>query len=155
MREISEYKLLGNYLVNLYEKNGKSSIKYETIKSILENIETSLNKQFDTYQILPIEKKVELVKKMISKGVFKTNPGNKVNPFKQVYPYEVSSYIYAEYNCDGSLYFSLSKELSSNKDYTIEKIKKIYTTDSNLILQSAINKEITSLNYAKQKNKVR
>ena len=130
MREISEYKLLGNYLVNLYEKSGKSSIKYEHIKTILANIEASLNKKFDTYQVSLMDKKVDLVKTMISKGVFKTYPGNKVMPFKQVYPYEVSPYIFVEYNCDGSLFFSLSKDLLKNKDAILGKIKKMYTTDN-------------------------
>lgn len=151
MRDISEYKLLGNYLVNLYEKSGKSSIKYESIKSILENIEHSINKKFDIYQVSPIDKKVDIVKAMISKGVFKTYPGNKATPFKQVYPYEISPYIFAEYSCDGSLNFYLTKELLNDKDKIIGKIKKMYTTDSNLFLQSAINSEINSFNSAKKR----
>ena len=66
MREISEYKLLGNYLINLYEKSGKDSIKYESIKSVTSNIEKMINQKFTNYEIQPIESKSDIVKKMIS-----------------------------------------------------------------------------------------
>lgn len=138
MREISEYTLLGNYLVTLSDKLGLDSIKYETAKSLTDKIIAIINKTNENYVLLPIEQKMAIVKNMISKGVFRTDPTNKITPFKQVYNYEASKYILATYSCDGSLVFKLPKSSTEDRDYMSYNIRTTFCSNINLDLQKAI-----------------
>ena len=139
MREISEYTLLGNYLIFLTDKLGVDSIKYELVKSFSDKIIQSLNKNGETYKLLPLDAKMDIVKKMISKGVFRTTPGNILKPFKQVYDFEVSKFIYAYYNCDGSLCFKLIKSSQNNKDLLMLGIKNMYLNNLSLDLRNSLS----------------
>lgn len=143
MREISEYTLVGNYLVNLSDKLGLDSIKYETAKSLTEKIIAIINKTNQNYVLLPIEHKMAIVKSMISKGVFRTDPANKIVPFKQIYNYEASRFILATYSCDGSLVFKLPKTSAEDRDYMSSNIRATFCSNINLDLQNAINTVLT------------
>lgn len=145
MREISEYTLLGNYLVLISDKLGQDSIKYEVAKSITEKIIAQVNKNTQSYLLLPMDKKMDIVKSMISKGVFRTDSSNRAMPFKQVYNYEVSRYIHAVYTCDGSLTFKFPKTTNEDKDYIMNAIKASYCHNLNLDLQNAIKNSLVDI----------
>lgn len=138
MREISEFTLLGNYLLFVTEKLGQESIKFELAKSFTDKVLERVNKSGVNYQLLPLEPKMEIVKKMISKGVFRTDSSNAIKPFKQVYNYEVSKSILAFYACDGTLTFKFAKPANDNKDFYISSIKASYN-NLNLDLKNAVD----------------
>lgn len=140
MRDISEYKLLGYYLLNIYEKTGTDNLKYEQVKSLTEKIFKEC--VFKNYKLLPIDSKKELIQKMISKGVFKTTIINGKQSFSQIYNYEISKYIYGVYSNDGSFTFKLPKEIKAKDMLLIQNIKKIYEANVGLDLQLAINAEL-------------
>ena len=150
MREISEYTLLGNYLVIVSDRYGQDFIKYETAKALTEQINSQLNKNSQNYLLLSMPKKTDIVKSMISKGVFRTDVSNKTTPFKQIYNYEVSKYIQAFYACDGSLTFKISKSTTDERDNMINSIKESYCNNLNLDLQKAINIAMSDKNIFKQ-----
>ena len=139
MRELSCYKLIGNYLVNLYDKYGVDSIRYENAQMVASNILNKISMSNSSYNISPIEQKFDIVKDMISRGVFKTNPGNKAVPFKQVYSYEISKGIVAVYSCDKSLVFKIPSISTVEKDKQLKSLREIYCSDLGLELQNAIN----------------
>ena len=138
MREISEYTLLGNYLIFLNDRLGVDSIKYELAKSFSDKILQKVNKNGETYNLLQLDAKMDIVKKMIGKGVFRTTPGNPLKPFKQVYDYEIAKFITALYNCDGSLCFKFVKAGEHNKDILQASIKNMYGNSINLDLKNSI-----------------
>ena len=138
MREISEYTLIGNYLIFLSEKLGQGNLKYEQAKLFSEKVLAILNKTSKQYIVLPIDDKMHFVKKMISKGVFKTNPSNSTVPFKQVYNFEASKYILATFSADNNLVFKLQKTTLDNKDIPIERVKQFYSINLGLDLQFAM-----------------
>ena len=148
MKQISEWWILGNCLVTAFEKWGLTSIKYETAKSISDAVIVRLSKSSNNYQLLPIEVKANIIKQMISKGVFKTDKNNKLVPFKQVYNFEVAKSIYAVYSCDGVLQFMLPKFSSDEKNFVLKTVKDTYCLSVSLDLQSAINAEILRLKPA-------
>ena len=139
MREISEYTLLGNYLIFLGDKLGQDSIKFELAKSFTDKVLEIVNKFGQCYELLPIDSKMNIVKKMISKGVFRTDSSNPLKPFKQIYNYEVSKNIFAFYGCDGSLTFKFITQSDNNKDFLINTMKTTYSTNLNLDLRNSIN----------------
>ncbi len=139
MREISEYTLLGNYLVILSDEIGIDTIKYETSREITDAIIARVNKSNQNYLLLPMDKKMEIVKKMISKGVFRTDPSNKTTPFKQIYNYEIAKGICATYSCSGTLSFKFTKQENDN---VFNLIKSSYTQNLNLDIQTALTSEI-------------
>ena len=145
MKEISEYKLLGNYLLMSAEKLGIDSIKYENVRALSDKIISQVNKTSQNYLLLTMDKKMDIVKKMISKGVFRTDSANKTTPFKQIYDYEVSKFIHAVYSCDGSLVFKFAKSPTDDKDFYMDSVKKVYCSNINLDLQSSINSCIAEL----------
>lgn len=151
MREISEYKLLGYYLIKLYEKTGLDSLKFEQVKFLCE----SVHKKVDSanYVFLPIDNKTTIIKSMINRGLFKTTNINGKQSFSQIYNYEISKFVYAYYNCDGDLTFKLPKEIKENKNNNINKYKSIYENFS-LDLLSAINGELNNY-YSKMYTKNR
>lgn len=141
MREISEYKLLGYYLINIYEKTGLDSLKFEQVKFLSDSIFKKMNTA--NYVFLPIDSKNTIVKNMINRGMFRTTNINGKQSFSQIYNYEISKFIYAYYNCDGDLTFKLPKEIKENKVNNINKYKSIYENFS-LDLLSAINFELNN-----------
>ena len=153
MRELSEYKLLGNYLVNLYEKYGVDTIRYENAHMVTSNILNKLKDVDNNYNIIPIEQKYDIVKSMISKGVFRTNPGNKIAPFKQVYNYEVSKGIVAVYSCDKSLVFKIPNIANISRDSQLKNLREIYCNDIGLVLQNAVDVQLKA--YKPQTNRIR
>ncbi len=142
MREISEYTLLGNYLVIVSDKLGVDSIKYETAKIITEQAISEVNKKSQCYLLLPMSKKIDIIKAMISKGVFRTDTSNKTQPFRQIYSYEVAKNIQANYTCDGCLTFKLPKVKTADGDAILPAAKAAYTSSLNLDLKTAINNSI-------------
>lgn len=138
MREISELTLIGNYLIYLSERYGQDSIKYETAKQLNEKVLAIVNKGSVSYQLLQVDDKMSIVKKMISSGVFKTDPGNKITPFKQVYNYEITKNIYTTYSCDGNLVFKLPKTDENNKSFVLNNMKESYLNNLNLDLRNAV-----------------
>lgn len=138
MREISEYTLIGNYLIFLSERLAQDSLKYEHAKLFSEKVLSVLNKSSTQYTILPIEKKLDIVRKMISRGVFKTDASNSTRPFKQIYNFETSKFILAFFSSDNNLVFKLQKHTNDNKEIPIEKIKQIYSANLSLELQNAM-----------------
>ena len=139
MRDISEYKLLGNYLVRLYQKYGVDQLKYENVQEFTSSVFSKLNNLGSTYNLLPIEPKVKIVQNMINKGVFRTNTGNKLIPFKQVYKYEVSRGIYAIFGCDKTLTFKIMANLELGKENQIKDVEEMYCRDIGLDIQKEIN----------------
>ena len=139
MRDISEYKLLGNYLIKLYENYGIDSLVYEQAHSLTEKLFANDFIKVN-YRLLPFEDKNNIVKNMINCGVFKTNHNNKIIPFKQVYNFEVSKNINAVYTCDKNLSFKINKlENNSDKNTLVLYMKNIYSKDLSLNLQNEIN----------------
>lgn len=156
MREISEYTLLGNYLVIVSDKLGQDSIKYEVAKSLTEKVMASVNKNSQNYILLPMDSKKNIVQKMIGKGVFRTNSSNRAITFKQVFNYEIAKNINAYYSCDGNLVFKLPKTSYDEKDRTYTLIKSSYCDNLNLDLRNAINNamvDIKTINKPKSKSK--
>ena len=156
MREISEYTLLGNYLIFLNDRLGVDSIKYELVKSFSDKILQKVNKNGDTYNLLQLDAKMDIVKKMIGKGVFRTTPGNPLKPFKQVYDFEASKYICAYYSCDGNLCFKFTKTTEGNRDLLLASIKNMYSSSINLELKNSLSevlKEYEIKNKSKTKLK--
>lgn len=137
MREVSEYKLLGYYLLKLYESAGINSIKYEQVKLLTDEICGKLNLTYNFVRMLP---KKDILQKMISKGVFKTKSVNGKTTFCQIYNFEIAKNIYAVYDCDGYLTFKLPQGTGSEDK--IAYAKKIYEADLNLDLRSCINSEL-------------
>lgn len=151
MREISEYVFIGNYLLEFSQKYGQDSIKYETVKLLNEKVLERVNKNTQNYQIQKIDDKMSIVKKMISKGVFRTEPSNKTAPFKQVYNYEIFQSIYVYYSCDGNLVFKFAKEPDEAKaQQLLMSIKRSYSDNLNLDIKNAIT---SVLSEYKQKQK--
>lgn len=155
MREISEYIFVGNYLLLFLEKHGQDSIKYETIKLLNDRVLEKVNKNSINYQLLKMDDKMNMVKKMISKGVFRTEPGNKMAPFKQVYNYEIAKGIFAFYTCDGNLTFKLQKTSEQNKDFIVNNIKSTYQSNLNLDLKNAITSVVTDFKLKQKNNKIK
>lgn len=144
MRDISEYKLLGNYLIKLYENYGVDSIGYEQAHSLTEKLFTNDYIKVN-YRLLPFEEKNSIVKNMINSGVFRTNHNNRIIPFKQVYNYDVSKNINAVYTCDKNLSFKITKQDGSvDKNVLIQQMKNIYSKDLSLNLQNEINQIMSS-----------
>ncbi len=141
MREISEYKLLGYYLIKIYEKTGLDYLKIEQVKFLSDSIFKKMNSA--NYIFLPIENKSAIVKNMINRGMFKTTNINGKQSFTQIHNYEISKFIYVYYNCDGDLTFKLPKEIKENKFNNINKYKSIYENFS-LDLLSVINSELNN-----------
>ena len=140
MREISEYKLLAYYLIILNEKAGVNSIKYEQVKALTENICKRLTSK---YNLLGISNKTDIVKLMISKGMFKVNNINGKTTISQVYNYEIMKDVYAYYTYDGTLLFKLPPQLCEKEDI-LAKIKKTYYNSIDLDLMSSINAVLDS-----------
>ncbi|MBO7528176.1 MAG: hypothetical protein J6T74_09875 [Clostridia bacterium] len=153
MRDLSEYKILGNYLVNLYDKYGVDSIRYETAKVITSSVLNGIKNAKANYNITQIDQKFDIVKNMISRGVFRTNPNNRTVPFKQVYNYEISRGISAVYSCDKSLVFKIQSITHENKDRQLKLLHDVYCADVGLEVQNAINAMIQA--YKPQPSKVR
>ena len=61
VRDISEYKLLGNYLIKLYENYGVDSIGYEQAHSLTEKLFTNDFIKVN-YRLLPFEEKTVSLK---------------------------------------------------------------------------------------------
>ena len=141
MREISAYTILGGILATLTERHSVDSIKYETAKDIIDAVISKVNKSAQNYLLLPMQKKMDIVKSMIGKGVFKTDHTNKITPFKQVYNYEVAKSICATYSCNGSLTFKFPK--LAEDDPALNAIKSSYTQNLPLDIQTALSTEIT------------
>jgi len=155
MREISEYTLLGNYLVIVSDKLGIDTIKYETAKVITEQAISEVNKKSQSYLLLPMSKKMDIVKAMIGKGVFRTDTANKTQPFKQVYTYEVAKNIQAHYSCDGCLVFKLPKQKTADGDVILPAAKETYTSSINLDLKTAINNSILNFKSLLKQPKIK
>ena len=138
MREISEYKLLGYYLLKLYEKTGVDNLKYEQVKYLSDAVLKKVNSTNSV--LIPLATKSNIVKTMISKWVFKTTSINGKSSFTQIYNYEIAKYIYVTYNCDGNLTFRLPKDIKTNNKNSLSQIKNIYT-NLNLNIISIANNE--------------
>ncbi|MCI7002943.1 MAG: hypothetical protein MR904_01190 [Clostridia bacterium] len=141
MREISEYKLLGYYLLKLYEKTGVDNLKYEQVKYLSDAVLKKVNSTNSV--LIPLATKSNIVKTMISKGVFKTTSINGKSSFTQIYNYEIAKYIYVTYNCDGNLTFRLPKDIKTNNKNSLSQIKNIYT-NLNLDIISIANNELNT-----------
>ena len=141
MREISEYKLLGYYLLKLYEKTGVDNLKYEQIKYLSDAVLKKVNSTNSV--LIPLATKSNIVKTMISQGVFKTTSINGKSSFTQIYNYEIAKYIYVTYNCDGNLTFRLPKDIKTNNKNSLSQIKNIYT-NLNLDIISIANNELNT-----------
>lgn len=141
MREISEYKLLGYYLLKLYEKTGVDNLKYEQVKYLSDAVLKKVNSTNSV--LIPLATKNNIVKTMISKGVFKTTYINGKSSFTQIYNYEIAKYIYVTYNCDGNLTFRLPKDIRTNNKNSLSQIKNIYT-NLNLDIISIANNELNT-----------
>ena len=153
MRDISEYKLLGYYLLKLYEKDGVDSIKYEQAKQLTNNVFNKIG--FSNYRLLPLDDKLAIVKSMISKGVFRTTSIGGKQSFTQVYNFEIAKMISTCYGFDGNLVFKIPKECKSSGNQVTLNYKKAYEADLNLDLLAAINKEfysISSKNVSKNRS---
>ena len=142
MRDISEYKLLGNYLVKLYQKYGVDSIKYENAQSLTKSVFS--NSLGVNYNLLPMESKVKIIQNMINKGVFRTNLGNRILPFKQVYKFEVSNGINATYSCDKSLTFKIFESVDKDKNHAVQILESLYCKDVGLDIQKEIDRAISN-----------
>lgn len=152
MRDLSEYKLLGYYLIKFYEKNYITQIKYEQVKYLTQCIFKRLG-SYNNYHLLPIEEKMNIVKSMINKGVFNTKVINGKPTFSQKYNYEIIKYINTTYSYDGSLAFKLPKEIHEGNNNLFNLAKHMYTDGIDLGLQAAINAEINNF-YSKQLKKI-
>lgn len=141
MRELSECKLLGYYLIKQYEKLGLSELKYEQVKLLTESIFKKLNT--NSYVLVPLENKNAIIKSMINKGVFKTCNVNGKNTFSQKYNYEFFKYITAHYSPDGNLVFKLSKEINLKDNAILSSVKSTYS-NLNLDITSIANFEIAN-----------
>lgn len=150
MKEISEYKLLGYYLVKLHDLARLNSLNYEQVKSITQNVFNSIDAV--NYKLLPLHEKISIVKNMINKGMFKTAVVGGKQTFVQVHNYEICKHIFANYCNDKSLVFRLPKELTSENASLLQAIKNTYEANINLELQSAIEKAIVPY-LSKQKNR--
>lgn len=151
MRDISEYKLLGYYLLKVYEKTGTDSLKYEQAKTITDNVFKKINNS--QYNLLPLESKMNLIKSMINKGVFKTTVVNGNHTFTQVYNFEISKHIFVNYNNGGTLLFKLPKDIKLDNNTLLQSIKNIYENNLGLDLQQAINYEIEKIKAQQTKNR--
>lgn len=141
MRELSECKLLGYYLIKQYEKTGLSELKYEQVKYLTESIFKKLNT--NNYVLVPLENKNAIIKSMINRGVFKTCNINGKSTFSQKYNYEIFKYITAHYSPDGNLVFKLAKEIKLKDNSILSSVKSTYT-NLNLDITSIANFEITN-----------
>lgn len=149
MKQISEYTLIGSYLILSVDKFGMDSIKYENAKAFSEKVLAKLNKKNISYTLQPVEEKMTIIKQMISKGVFKTDPSNKAMPFKQIYNFEVSKHILAVFSFGGNLVFKLPK--IDDKNPSLEKsIRETYSTNLSLDVKNAI---ISTINEQKPKTR--
>lgn len=148
MREISEYKLLGYYLVALNEKTGISSIKYEQVKALTEKVCKRLT---TNYSLLSMNSKSNIIKTMISKGLFKVSNINGKTTFSQVYNFEIMKNIFVSYTYDGTLSFKLPPKLSvDSKQFA--NIKSLYVDNVDLDLKGSINLELNSFINTNLKN---
>lgn len=151
---ISEYKLLGYYLLKLYETNGNDSIKYEQVKSLTNNVFNRLVGN-PNQGYTPLNAKKDIINSMIKKNIFKVNNINGKQSFTQIYNYEVSKYILAVYSCDGYLTFKLPKEIKEGDEIMLNAMRKIYTNGISLQLKSSLDSEIKNFIqkiYTKNKN---
>ena len=154
MRDLSGYKLLGNCLVNLYEKYGVESLRYEKCEYIINHIFSRLKDVNAPYNFIPIDSKFNIVKDMISKGVFKTNASNKLVPFKQVYNYEITRGIGVVYSCDKNLTFKIPTITNYDKDVQIKDLKEMYVNGTSIEVQKLIDEQVT-FNKPQQKAKIK
>ena len=138
---ISEYKLLGYYLIKLYDTISVDNIKYEQAKSLTNSVFKRLSAT-TSFEISPIAEKRQVIDSMIKKNVFKTNNVNGKQSFTQVYNYEICKNILAVYSCDGNLTFKLPKEVKSTNTIMLDAFRKMYTNGISLQLQTALNSEI-------------
>lgn len=138
---ISEYKLLGYYLIKLYDTIGSDNIKYEHAKFLTNNVFKRLT-QNSVYELTQISNKNELIDSMIKKNVFKTSTLNGKPTFTQIYNYEISKNILAVYSCDGNLTFKLPKEVKAGNTKLLDTLRNMYTNGISLQLQSSLNAEI-------------
>lgn len=151
---ISEYKLLGYYLLKLYETNGNDSIKYEQVKTLTNNVFKRLIGN-SNQGYTPLDAKKNIINSMIKKNIFKVNNINGKQSFTQIYNYEVSKHILAVYSCDGYLTFKLPKEIKEGDELLLNTMRKIYTNGISLQLKSALDSEIKNFIqkiYTKNKN---
>lgn len=140
--EISEYKLLGYYLLKIFEHTNIDGLSYESVKSLTEGVFKRLGNA-SNYTLLSIEGKRQIIDSMIKKNVFKTSSINGKATFSQVYNYEATKFIFAVYSCDKSLVFKLPKNIASGENSSLlDAMKSMYTSGMNLELQSALNSEL-------------
>ena len=151
MREISEYKLIGYYLLKIYEKSGFNGIKYEQAKQITENVFKNISST--NYDLKQIDTKQDIVKRMIYNGQFKTANVNGVSGFVQIRTFEIVKHIFVTYNCDGLLTFKLPKDINQKNTFLLQNIKTVYESSMNLDLKLAIDKEIYMLISKQLKNR--
>lgn len=138
---ISEYKLLGYYLIKMYETIGTDSIKYEQVKYLTNGVFKRLANNI-SYELSPIAEKRQIIDTMIKKNVFRTSNLNGKQSFTQIYNYEITKNILAIYSCDGNLTFKLPKEIKTENCIMLNTLKTMYTNGISLQLQSALNTEI-------------
>lgn len=142
MRELSEYKLLGYYLISLYDLCGLDSLKYDDIKALTENAFNRITDVNNKYILTPLNKKIDIVNAMIKKNVFKPTIINNKKSFTQIYNFEVVKNIFASYNFNGILTFKLPKEIKEGNYQYINNFRNIYSSDIGLDLRNAITTEL-------------
>ncbi|MBE7074486.1 MAG: hypothetical protein E7376_00680 [Clostridiales bacterium] len=152
MRDLSEYKLLGYYLIKLYEKSETCQLKYEQVKTFTQNVFKRLGTNYN-YNFLPIDEKINIIKSMISKGMFSTKVVNGKQTFTQKYNHEIAKYIYVTYSADGNLTFKLPREIIEGNKSLLQFAKNIYSNGIDLNLQSAIQSELNTYSTKQPKNK--
>jgi len=151
MREISEYNLLGCYLLKFYEKTGIDFIKYENGKNVTENILKRLNKDNISYKIIPVHEKTHLLNNMINSGIFKAYvDGNNKRMFSQVKNYELSNGLQVFFNTNKTLLFKLSAELKNREGLKFKLLKHIYENDFSIEFKQAIKDEISAFSTKTQ-----
>jgi len=144
MREISEYNLLGCYLLKFYEKTGIDFVKYENGRIVTENLLKRLNKDRISYKIIPVHPKSQILTNMINSGVFKPyNDGNK-RLFSQVKNYELSNGVQIVFDSNKTLLFKLSNDLKKKEGIKFKLLKHVYENDFSLEFKQAIKDEVSS-----------
>ena len=143
MKEIYELKLIGNILLEMYDYNKTDVISYELAKDLIESTLSKIPNFESEFTIFPIDDKNDIVKKMVSKGVFKVTTINGKRSFSQVYNYEVFKNIFAVYNASGILSFKLPKDISNEKQaLLLETIRRGYSSNMDLTLQRHLREQI-------------
>ena len=150
---ISEYKLLGYYLIKIYDTIGMDNVKYEQVKALTNSVFKRLAGN-SGHELSPIAEKRQIIDSMIKKNVFKTSNLNGKPTFTQVYNYEISKNILAVYSCDGNLTFKLPKEVKAGNATMLDILRNMYTTGISLQLQASLDAEIkTFLQKINTKNR--